>query len=82
MIVGITEGNHCIDYKESKPNDMGSSVKDNMMKLAAMWHDYSMRLYRLVALYRSHSTYLLRYTCQLPKDGKQENKFESHIKMS
>jgi hypothetical protein len=32
-------------YKESKPNDMGSSIKDNIMKLTAMWHDYSMRQY-------------------------------------
>jgi hypothetical protein len=45
MTVDITEGSYCIVYKESKPNDMGSSIKDNIMKLTAMWHDYSMRQY-------------------------------------
>jgi len=32
MTVGIIQGNHCIIYKKSKPNDM-----------AAMWSDSSMR---------------------------------------
>jgi len=27
----------------------------------------------------SHPTYLLRFTCQLPEDGKQVNKLESQI---
>jgi len=32
MTMGIIEGNHCIAYKESKPNDMGSLIKDIKMK--------------------------------------------------
>ena len=82
MTVGIIEGNHCIVYKESKPIDMGSPIKDNIMKMAAMWHDYYATIYQLVALYMPHPTYLLISTCQLPEDGKQINKYESHITMS
>ena len=39
MTVGTIEGNHCIVYKENKPNDMGSSIKDNIMKSATMCMD-------------------------------------------
>ena len=45
MTMGIIQGNHCIIYKKSKPNDMGSPIKNIIIKVAAMWHDYSMRQY-------------------------------------
>jgi hypothetical protein len=51
MTVGITEGNYCIVYKESKPNDMGSSIKDNMHAT----------IYRLVAMYMPHPAYYKIY---------------------
>jgi hypothetical protein len=45
MTVGIVDGNHCIVYKKSEPNYMGSPIKDKIMKVATIWHDYSMRQY-------------------------------------
>jgi hypothetical protein len=43
MAVGIVEGNYCIVYEGSKPNYMGSPIKDNIMKVTTIWHDYYMR---------------------------------------